>query len=267
MKKQVELLFTLLVIFSLVGGWLPASVSAQSAAYVESGLLTAETAAVSVIVTGSDAAAAAQAVEQAGGVVTSDLWLIDAVAATVNADRVAALAADARVTSIVDNKGVRSAYEPIDYYDYVATKLTNGMMTDQAWPVAMDVGADQVHADGITGDDVTVAVVDSGVFFAYDLIYDESQQIVWLYRARRISSVRACVMVRHPFSQRSSLTGIVFIRFSPARMLMAMGRTSRASSGTTIGIPPVVFIWVRLPMLTCSVCVCWTKTARALTRT
>ena len=102
---------------------------AANGAYVEPGLLAAEAATVSVIVTAADAATAAAVVEAAGGLVTSDLWLIDAVAATVASDAIAELAADARVVSIVDNKGVSRPTDPLDW---------DGWVTDYRFPVPWD---------------------------------------------------------------------------------------------------------------------------------
>ena len=53
-------------------------------AYVKPGLISERNREqASVIVTAGDATAAARAVERAGGQVTSDLWLIDAVAAPI----------------------------------------------------------------------------------------------------------------------------------------------------------------------------------------
>ena len=74
--------------------------------YVEPSLLSLETETISVIVTAQDAQAAAQAVERLGGQVKSDLWLIQAVAATLPAKQLAALEANPDIVSIVDNKGV-----------------------------------------------------------------------------------------------------------------------------------------------------------------
>ena len=104
--------------------------TAQAPAYVEPALLSAESEIVPVIVTGDSAPAVARAVRSVGGRVQSDLWLIDAVAATVPADRVRALAALPGITSVVGDKQVRAA------------DIT---VPAGAWPASVDVGADQVQ--------------------------------------------------------------------------------------------------------------------------
>ncbi len=62
-----------------------------------------------MIVTATDSAEAAGAVRRVGGEVTSDLWLIKAVAARVPADRLRELSTARGVTSIVANRGVQTA--------------------------------------------------------------------------------------------------------------------------------------------------------------
>ena len=81
-------------------------------AYVEASLLSRAEGTASVVVTASDIDTARRSVERIGGQVTSELWLIDAVAATIPVDRTSLLAAQAGVVSIVDNKSVQSAQEP-----------------------------------------------------------------------------------------------------------------------------------------------------------
>lgn len=62
-----------------------------------------------VIVTARTSTAAADAVKRAGGLVTSDLWIANAVAANVAASRLEALAADPAVVSVIENKTVKPA--------------------------------------------------------------------------------------------------------------------------------------------------------------
>ena len=94
MNAKLDFTFSLIVIVALVAGTAPpaASTPMGEAAYVEPILLTTQATTLSVIVTADDAAVAARAVEQVGGQISSDLWLIDAVAATIPADQVEALA-------------------------------------------------------------------------------------------------------------------------------------------------------------------------------
>ncbi|HMQ51887.1 MAG TPA: S8 family serine peptidase, partial [Anaerolineae bacterium] len=145
--------------------------------YVEPNLWSATTETLPVIVTAGDSPTAAAAVEQVGGQVTSDLWLIDAVAATLPSHRLAALTAASGVHSIVSNKPVESASDPL--WDGWVTPYRYPVpwdgspdaqpLADALWqlanPVMLDVGADITHQSGVTGDGVTVAVVDSGVYF------------------------------------------------------------------------------------------------------
>ncbi len=113
MNNRINLLLTVVLIGSLVGVVAPKAPPPRiMSAFIESGLLAAESGTPSVIVTSSDSAAAARAVERVGGQVTGDLWLVDAVAATVSADELAALATHPQVRSIVSNKGVEVAKKP-----------------------------------------------------------------------------------------------------------------------------------------------------------
>ncbi len=83
-----------------------------SKAYLEPGLLAQKAGEVSVIVTAKDAGYAAQTVERFGGKVSANLWLINAVAATMPADQLQALAVTPGVNSIVQNKGVQTSGRP-----------------------------------------------------------------------------------------------------------------------------------------------------------
>jgi hypothetical protein len=105
--------FTLLMLTLLLGGaaMLPALAPPETT-YVEPALLTTETAILSVIVTAADSETAAQAVERLGGHVSSNLWLIDAVGATLPAEQLATLAVEPNIISIVNNKDVESAQGP-----------------------------------------------------------------------------------------------------------------------------------------------------------
>jgi len=67
---------------------------------------------ISVIVSATDGETAAQAVRRMGGTVTSDLWLINAVAATLPADSLTELAAQPGIASIVTNQGVGASSGP-----------------------------------------------------------------------------------------------------------------------------------------------------------
>jgi len=179
MNVKRNLVIALITIISLIGGAVPQpSTPVQEAAYVEPGLLSPEAKTLSVIVTADDSGAAARAVERVGGLVTSDLWLIDAVAATISTSQLEALAAYPQVRSIVNNKGVETADGPDDdgwVTDFRFPVPWDGSPDVQAtnnkkvwrlvYPAAIDVGADVLHDDDITGEGITVAVVDTGVYF------------------------------------------------------------------------------------------------------
>ena len=164
---------------------------AMTHAFVDPALAASESSSLSVIVTGQSAEAAAQAVKRIGGQVSSQLWLIDGVGASIPGDQLDALAAQPGILAVVANKQVASSGwtgRPVALGSEKGSWPTSGsyssgysMETDQSWPVGVDVGADIVHgatlADGtsLTGRGVTVAVLDSGVFFAPVLAYLSGQ--------------------------------------------------------------------------------------------
>ena len=121
MNLKRYLTIPLLTIILLISGAAPPQAPAPmvEAAYVESGLYSLEAETLSVIVTADDSQAAARAVERVGGQLTSDLWLIDAVAATLPAGQLEALATDAEIRSIVHNKGAKTADGPDDWDGWV----------------------------------------------------------------------------------------------------------------------------------------------------
>ena len=194
MKVKINYTITLLIIIAIIGTACAPMMKATNThtpaapqAYVEPALSSTNTDKLSVIVTAGDSDVAAKAVERMGGQVTSNLWLIDAVAATIPTGQLDVLAQMDGIRSIAHNKGVQASQDPID---------ESGWVTDYRFPVpwdgspdvepagqdgwrhvypaAIDVGADVVHDgyDGhwvVTGWGVTVAVVDSGVYFSREL--------------------------------------------------------------------------------------------------
>jgi outer membrane protein assembly factor BamB len=111
--KQIVLVVFLLL-SALLGGAavLPASTPPQKATYVEPNLWSSQAETLSLIVTASDSHTAADLVEQLGGQVSSELWLIDAVAARLPVNQLEALAAAPGIVSIVTNKSVETADQP-----------------------------------------------------------------------------------------------------------------------------------------------------------
>ncbi|MCP4357167.1 MAG: S8 family serine peptidase, partial [Chloroflexi bacterium] len=178
MKLKYTLILICLILAACAGGTTAAPVDVETS-YIEPELRSIETETVSVIITAkNDWEAAARAVERVGGQVTSELWIIDAVAADIPADQINQLAAEPDIRSVVRNKGVKSSQDPQwDGWatDYPITVPYNGSPDAQAtnddgiWemvnPVSIDVGADIVHNTGVDGQGVGIAVLDSGVFF------------------------------------------------------------------------------------------------------
>ena len=81
--KRYVLITWVTILSLLTGASAPRGPALAAAAYVEGGLLSSQDERLSVIVTAEDAQAAARAVVRVGGQVSSELWLVDAVAATV----------------------------------------------------------------------------------------------------------------------------------------------------------------------------------------
>ena len=115
------------------------------------------TAQASVIVQGTSEAAARAAVAAHHGTVTQDLWIVNGVAADVPAGEVAGLGAEPGVLHVTDDVAVHvqdATPSPLHAATAVYSKV---------------VGADKLWNEGIDGDGVTVAVVDTGVAQVADL--------------------------------------------------------------------------------------------------
>jgi serine protease AprX len=97
-----------------------------------------------VIVQARDMAAAAEAVRQVGGRVTHELGIIDAVGAALTPTQTDAIRRAASARVYVD-RTLRTAGSP------------------QSWAPSL-VSADRLHAGGITGVGVTIAVLDTGAW-------------------------------------------------------------------------------------------------------
>ncbi|HOG48794.1 MAG TPA: S8 family peptidase, partial [Anaerolineae bacterium] len=185
MNKLRLLLALVLAATLLAGAALPAAVTASGKAYVEPALAHSD-AGQSVIVTAASSQAAARAVGRVGGLVTSDLWLIDAVAATIPAGQVEALAAQPGVRTVTANKGVTVAPGPSPAADGVTAASLPPRRLDGppdveptnnpkryriAYPVIADVGADTLQQSSKKlGRDVTIALVDSGIYFSPETV-------------------------------------------------------------------------------------------------
>ena len=130
------------VLFVLAGAWIaPAVPSLASDA-------AANTA---VIVQATSESAARAAVAAHHGTVTQDLWIVNGVAADVPAGEVAGLSAEPGVIHVSDNAAVHveaASPSPLHSASAVYPKV---------------VGADKLWSEGVDGDGVGVAVVDTGI--------------------------------------------------------------------------------------------------------
>ncbi|HEY3054301.1 MAG TPA: hypothetical protein VGK31_00055, partial [Thermoanaerobaculia bacterium] len=88
--------------------FLASSSAIASRAYLERGL-ESRTGMLDVIVTARSSPEAAKLVRAAGGKVTSDLWIVNAVSAKLTANALYRVANDPRTVSIVENKKVQSS--------------------------------------------------------------------------------------------------------------------------------------------------------------
>ena len=175
----VKILGTALIGLALLAPSQP-SVQSAPAPYLDPALV-ANAESQGVIVTAESAAQAAEAVGAVGGTVTSELWLIDAVAAVIPAGTTQQLIARTGVHSVVANRQVRSSEWDGWVTDLPLPAKWDGRPDVQptndpsVWnvvnPVPIDIGADVLHRTAlrsgelINGEGVTVAVVDSGVYF------------------------------------------------------------------------------------------------------
>jgi serine protease AprX len=147
MRAKRKLIASLL--FVVLGAWIAPAVTNPSLA---SDVATDT----SVIVQGTSAAAVRAAVAAHHGKVTQDLWIVNGVAADVPAGELAALAAEPGVTQVSPNApvNVQATPSPLHAASAVYPKV---------------VGADRLWSEGVDGEGVTVAVVDTGIEPVADL--------------------------------------------------------------------------------------------------
>jgi serine protease AprX len=138
------------VLFVLLGAWIAPAVTTPS-------LASDAVADSSVIVQGTSPAAVRAAIAAHHGTVTQDLWIINGVAADVPGSELAALQAEPGVTHVSPNGPVQvQAAQPSPLHAASAV-----------YPKV--VGADRLWTEGVEGDGVTVALVDTGITPVADL--------------------------------------------------------------------------------------------------
>src|SRR6266550_480094 len=110
----------------------------------------------SVVVQATSEAAAHAAVAAHHGTVTHDLWIVNGVAADVPEGELAGLEAEPGITHVSDDAAVHVQATPSPLHSATAV-----------YPKV--VGADRLWNEGVNGDGVTVAVVDTGIAQVADL--------------------------------------------------------------------------------------------------
>jgi len=138
------------VLFVLLGAWIAPAVTTPS-------LASDAAADSSVIVQGTSGAAVRAAVAAHHGKITQDLWIVNGVAADIPAAELAGLAAEPGVLHVSQDVGVQvqdATPSPLHAASAVYPKAVN---------------ADRLWTEGIDGEGVTVAVVDTGIAKVADL--------------------------------------------------------------------------------------------------
>jgi serine protease AprX len=139
MKRKIKIFRNVVIIFSLF----------FSFTVFHSSELT-ETRSMSYIVQGIDSDQVSQLVTLSGGTVTSELGIINGVAATLPAESVSLLKESPQISAITPNADV-----------VLAGRKWQNQNPETDYPDV--IGADVVWEQGATGTDVTVAIVDTGI--------------------------------------------------------------------------------------------------------
>ena len=148
MRAKRRLIASVLTV--LLGAWIAPAVTHPSLAS-DARVDTA------VIVQGASAAAVRAAVAAHGGKVTQDLWIVNGVAADVPAAALAALAAEPGITHVTEDVAVH------------VQDVTPSPLHSASAVYSKAVGADRLWAEGVDGEGIAVAVVDTGVAKVGDL--------------------------------------------------------------------------------------------------
>lgn len=143
----------------------------QQITYIDPALLTISDGQMSVIVMAEDSRVAADAIRTVGGNLRRDLSIIGAVSADVTPAQLLQLRTTGGLYSIIENKTVEAAGSILPTDDPTAYILSD--------PAVQNVGAELVHATGVRGAGVTIAVLDSGFELApemTDLLGNSAEQ-------------------------------------------------------------------------------------------
>ena len=127
--------------------------------------VTAEAALTTWIVQASDIAEAQRAVEAVGATVVDELGIINAVTAAMTEKQRASLEELDTIRLYADR-----SVELTDAKNALTIADTAGAAPETFYPTV--VGADAVHAEGIDGSGVTIAVVDTGLWLSRGVILD-----------------------------------------------------------------------------------------------
>ena len=157
MKKfALNTVISLLTVFTLLFGLTgPTVVAAPSAIQA-------------VLVQAADTAEAAYLVERYGGTVTSQLQIINGVAAELPESQIAALRSEPGVV-VTSNATTLLSSESLDKIDHKKPKPGKGNPTTDYPDV---IGADLTWESGITGSGISVAILDTGIAMHPDLVKD-----------------------------------------------------------------------------------------------
>lgn len=141
--------------FSLMNKAIHIGIAIAVGISVFAGFSTPNTEEASYLVRAGSGAQAVSLINKVGGEVSSQFDIINSAVATLDESQVARLGNNNEIVSIVENSGVK-----LSAAEYLGAKTGDGK-TSTDYPEV--VGADVVWDAGVTGDGVTIAVLDTGI--------------------------------------------------------------------------------------------------------
>lgn len=150
--------------------------STKIGVYIDPVLYEANSELVDVIVTGSSAELTQKILIAHNATIRKSLPIINAVSATVSKSSLDLLISSSEIYTIIENKRISTANDlispPIQLNSDSRAPLVSALeptTNPKIWsltdPTTEQIGANQLHDSGITGENITVAVVDSGIYF------------------------------------------------------------------------------------------------------